>query len=97
MPGQTQGCPPLRLDGTVSRLFSSISSLLLSNVSFLFCNNVKENQSEEARPTVEKSKVATPPTKGIGIQEKRPWDEVLDTSPNKKDKIIGDSKGMETI
>ncbi|GFY91667.1 hypothetical protein Acr_08g0000630 [Actinidia rufa] len=37
----------------------------------------------------EKSKVATPSTKGMVIQEKRSWNEVSDTSPNWKSPIGG--------
>ena len=43
-----------------------------------------------------KSKVATLPTKGLVIWEKRPREEVPNTLPNKKDKIV-DLKGKETI
>ena len=45
----------------------------------------------------EKSKVATPSSKGVVIQEKRLRDEVLDTSPAKKGKTTADSKGKETM
>ena len=43
------------------------------------------------------SKVATLPAKGVVIIEKRPRDEILDISPNKKGKTKADSKGKETM
>ena len=45
----------------------------------------------------EKSKVTTKPTKGVVIREKRPREEVLDTSSNKRGNITDNSKGKEAM
>ena len=52
--------------------------------------NVEEKKSQEG------FKTATSFTKGVMIHEKRPWEEVPESSPSKKGKI-DDSKGKETM
>ena len=46
---------------------------------------------------LEKSKVATPPTKGVVIREKRPQEDVHVSSSNKKRRLVDGSKGNETM
>ena len=74
-------------------LFSSFSKYFISFIDwflFPFVAMSKKISLKKLAQLVEKSKVATPSTKGVVIWEKRSRDEVPDISPNKKGKIVDD-------
>ena len=64
----------------------------MTDLLFLLAVMSKKISLKKLARLSEKSKVATSSTKGMVIREKRPRDEVSNTSPSKKGKMASDAK-----